>query len=401
MNTIVSMTRRSIVVTLVAGLAMALLMSTAPIRTAPAAQSVLDYTPTTGATFNRPVGTQAEQRAIFRHVNNAIDATPPGETIRFAVYSFAEKSTAQKLIAAKQRGVNVQVIFNGHEMYPAEKMLVSALGTKTSRSSFALDCAGSCRGGTGNMHQKMFLFSQSGRAENVVMMGSNNMTLYNAVKQWSDVYTVVDDPALYFTFVGVFDQMRQDTRVAQPYIGARINSYEPEFYPYPGLTQENDPLYKALSQISCIGAAEGFGAPGKTDSNGDGVIDRVTVVRLSQHAWNGDRGRYLAVKVADLKRAGCDVKVIYGVGFGRAVRNALTNAGVPLSQGSVKGVHTHQKVMMVSGVYGGDPASTRVWNGSHNWSSDALKRDDTVLCIDSAEAFSQYFANFEDVWNNG
>jgi len=42
-----------------------------------------------------------------------------------------------------------------------------------------------------------------------------------------------------------------------------------------------------------------------------------------------------------------------------------------------------------------------VWTGSHNWSDKALKRDDVLMRIDSAEAVAQYDANFEDMWTNG
>ena len=404
MTTLASVTRRSlarnVVVALVAGLAMALLMSTAPTRTVPASQRLLDYTPVTGAVFNRPIGTVAEQRAIFSHVNKTIDATPPGATIRFAVYSFAEKATATRLINAYKRGVNVQLIFNAHQVYEQEKRLQSALGKNRNRRSFAIFCEGSCRGVKGQMHQKVFLFSKAGAAENVVMVGSNNMTRNNAVNQWSDIYTVANDPALYFTYSGVFEQMKADQPQTRPFISADVNGYEPEFYPYPRVAMANDPLYQALSSITCLGAAEGYGVETTTDADGDGALDRATVLRIAQHAWNGDRGIYLAQKVAELKRGGCDVKVIYGVGIGRVVKNTLLRAEVPITNGRTN-KKTHQKTFFVSGVFEGNPASALVWNGSHNWSDGALRRDDVVFRVESLDAFNAYFENFEDIWANG
>lgn len=404
MTTLVSVTRRSAVVALVAGLAMALLLSTGvdrAVRTVPTAQQLLAYTPATGAIFNRPVGGVAEQRAIFSHVNKTIDATPPGATIRFAIYSFAEESTATRLINAYRRGVHVQLIFNAHKVYAQERRLQAVLGRNPNRRSFAMFCEGSCRGVKGQMHQKVFLFSKAGAAENVVMVGSNNMTRNNAVNQWSDIYTVTGDPALYFTYAGVFDQMKADVPQTRPFISARVNSFGPDFYPYPRVSQADDPLYQALSNISCTGAAEGYGALSATDVDGNGLLDdRVTVLRIAQHAWNGERGVYLAQKVAQLYQSGCDVKVIYGVGIGRVVKNSLARAGVPMTGGRTK-KKTHQKLMFLSGVYEGDPASALVWNGSHNWSDGALRRDDVVLRVDSLDAFNQYNANFEDIWANG
>jgi hypothetical protein len=403
-TTLVSRAGRSLIVALVTGLALAVLLSgaPAPTRTTPAAQKVLDYTPTTGATFNRPVGPKGQQRAIFREMNKVIAATPPGSTIRFAVFSFTLKAMADTLIAAHNRGVNVQMIFNGHKVYDQEKRLQRKLGTNSGRRSFAMFCEKSCRGDKGQMHQKVFLFSKAGQAENIVMVGSNNITRNNAENQWSDLYTVVGDAALYFTYAGVFDQMKTDRPQGKPFIQATVNGYGPQFYPDPSATQYDDPLYEELDKISCLGAADGYGTLSDTDLNANGLLDdRVTKVRLSQHAWNGARGTYLARKVAELKQNGCDVKLIYGTGLGAVVRNVLTRAEVPMNQGSVKGVRTHQKLLFISGVYDGDPASAQVWTGSHNWSDRALKRDDTVLEVPGLDAFNEYDANFEDIWANG
>ncbi len=274
------------------------------------------------------------------------------------------------------------------------------LGSKASKSSFAKFCDRSCRGYKGNMHQKVFLFSQAGSAQNIVMVGSNNMTRNNAENQWSDIYTSVGDPALYWTYDGMFEQLRADRPLARPYIDSTVNQYGPTFFPHPGSSQYDDPVYDALDSIECVGAAEGFGTETGNDADGDGTLDRVTKVRIAQHAWNGMRARYLVHKVADLHRSGCDVKVMLGVGAGRVVKTVLENQGVPTNYGSTS-KKTHQKLMFVSGAVGGDPGATLVWTGSHNWSDKALKRDDVFMRIDSAEALAQYDANFEDMWANG
>jgi hypothetical protein len=230
------------------------------------------------------------------------------------------------------------------------------------------------------------------------MVGSNNMTQYNAKQQWADVYTVTDDPALYFTYVGVFDQMKTDRPQRTPYIAADVNQYEPQFYPREGTSEWDDPIMTALDKIECLGADYGYGVE-TTDEYG--VAQRATEIRLSQHAWNGTRGRYLAHKVAELADAGCDVKVILGKGDGRVIRNVLARHEVPVSHGTVKGVKTHQKVMTVNGVFDGDTSAALVWTGSHNWSNGSLRRDETILKIDSLDAYEAYNANFEDIWNNG
>jgi hypothetical protein len=399
---VVSTARRSAVIALVAGLFLAVFVVTggSQPQTRVAAQRLDSYTPVTGAIFNRPVGTSAEQRAIFTHVNRTIDATPPGATIRFAVFSFAEQATTDKLIAAYRRGVNVQLIFDDHVVYPQEARLRSVIGRDPNRRSFVVLCHKSCRGTGGNMHDKVFLFSQAGQASNVVMVGSNNMTRHNAVDQWSDIYTVVGDPALYFTYSGVFEQMKFDRPMTTPYIAADVNGYEPQFYPYPGVSQATDPLYQILSNVTCTGTTT------ETQTTSSGNTSEVEVpvttsLRISQHAWNGERGKYLARKVAELEGAGCDIEVIYGVGMGASVKTILDRAGVPLSKGQVKGVRTHQKTLLLSGVYGGDPNARIVWTGSHNWSDGALRRDEIIFKVQGQAAYDQYLANFDDIWANG
>jgi phosphatidylserine/phosphatidylglycerophosphate/cardiolipin synthase-like enzyme len=384
------------VVAAVAALALALLLATGSrgtsdraARPTPAAAAVGTYTPVTGAIFNRPVGTAAEQRRIFTHVNRTIDSAPAGSTIRIAVFSFSEKVTADKLLAAKRRGVNVQLVFDDHTISSQMKRLRAGLGKNPAARSFVVYCHLSCRGTGGNMHDKIFTFSRAGSAENITMIGSNNMTAYNATRQWSDIYTIVNDPAMYFTVSGVFDQLKTDRARPRSYYQADIDGYEAQFYPYANATQYVDPLYLALSKVACTGAAPGTGVNGQT------------LVRLSQHAWNGNRGIYLARKVAELQSQGCVVQVVYGVGVGTTVRGILSKAGVQLRANTQPGIRTHQKILPVSGVYDGRPDAQVVFTGSSNWSDGALKRDETVLRISDPAAYAQYAQNFEDIWNNG
>jgi hypothetical protein len=194
---------------------------------------------------------------------------------------------------------------------------------------------------------------------------------------------------MYFTVSGVFDQLKLDKPRPRSYYQSDINGYQAQFYPYVNASQYVDPLYLALSKITCTGAAAGTG------------VDGQTLVRLSQHAWNGKRGIYLAQKVAELQTQGCLVQVIYGVGVGTTVKSILTRAGVQMRANSKRGIRTHQKVLTVGGVYDGVPDSQVVFTGSSNWSDGALRRDETVLRISDPVAYGQYTQNFEDIWNNG
>jgi len=48
------------------------------------------YTPTNSIVFNNPKGKNAQKRAIITQIDKAIDATPPGGTIRMAQYLFTD-----------------------------------------------------------------------------------------------------------------------------------------------------------------------------------------------------------------------------------------------------------------------------------------------------------------------
>ena len=58
----------------------------------------------------------------------------------------------------------------------------------------------------------------------------------------------------------------------------------------------------ALSPVRCVGAAGGTGVNGRTK------------IRVSMHAWNGDRGVWIAKRLRSLFAQGCDVKVMWAPG---------------------------------------------------------------------------------------
>ncbi|MGH3366108.1 MAG: phospholipase D-like domain-containing protein, partial [Nocardioidaceae bacterium] len=60
--------------------------------------------------------------------------------------------------------------------------------------------------------------------------------------------------------------------------------------------------------------------------------------------------------------------------------------------------YVHMKTLMISGHFGADTASNRVYTGSQNWTTDALRSsDEVVLEVDGAGAHAQYAAHFDFV----
>ncbi|NUO58497.1 MAG: hypothetical protein HOV78_17660, partial [Hamadaea sp.] len=140
--------------------------------------------PVTSAVFNNPTGTAADKALLQNKIVELIGTAPAGSRIRMAMYYADDATIPNALIAAHQRGVNVQVIFDGREtaeaLWPS---LTAELGTSLSAASWALACPAG-RGCIGSRvlgsvdsinHNKFFLFSSTGGAANVVVQSSANL----------------------------------------------------------------------------------------------------------------------------------------------------------------------------------------------------------------------------------
>ena len=156
---------------------------------------------------------EKDRFVIERHILRAIRNTPRGEKIIISAYSLDRQVFADELIRAHKRGVKVQVLLNDHLVPNAQVRIQRVLGHNTKKSSFLKRCISGCRADENeynNLHSKFYLFSRTGRNRNVVMLGSQNMTL-NAVRwQWNDLWTTVGKTTLYDQFEALFNDMRPD-----------------------------------------------------------------------------------------------------------------------------------------------------------------------------------------------
>lgn len=335
--------------------------------------------------FNDPFGSPQAQYALIRHIDAKIDGADRGATVRLAAYSFAMPSTAQSLLRAYRRGVNVQVVVDDHSgRWKSVQNLQRVLGSDPDRHSFVRVCQASCRGTSGNQHAKFVTISHTGRSDDVVMVGSMNFTSYAAARQWQDLYTVADDADLYGQFVRVFALMARDQPQERLELPAAGEGFLADVTPLTG--PGTDPLLGRLDRVVCSGATGGTGIHGRT------------MVRISMHAWNGERGLRLARKVAGLARQGCDVRVLAGVGFGPTVTKVLERSGVGYRDSGRSGRHTHEKLMFLSGHFGSRTDASLVWTGSHNWSDRSLRNDEVTLRLAGARQVAAYRANFKRIW---
>ncbi|MGN6129165.1 MAG: phospholipase D-like domain-containing protein, partial [Nocardioidaceae bacterium] len=366
------------------------------------------HTPAGGPHFNNPLGGKTARRTLLRQVNNAImsvrgyrvrnprncpadPARYPAE-IKISLYSIADMAFVDRLIAADRRCISVQLLMNDHldsSTSPSWARLVRALGSNRKARSFAYRCTHSCRGNA-ILHSKFYLFSQAGKARDVVMVGSSNMTTNASGVQWNDLMTVKDNPGLYGVFRQMFEEMVPDVRRSSPLRVFDVGQYQAIFFPQPGANPRTDQAMKLLRTIHCRGAEGGAGSHGRT------------VVEINMHAWKGDRGLYLAREVHDLYDQGCVIHVLYSFMWKRTYQTLVHGTGprmdarrtiFPRPYTDVAAIYSHMKTVAVSGNVGDDPSSWVVWTGSANFSDLAKYSDEVILRVPRRNAYEKYAAH--------
>jgi phosphatidylserine/phosphatidylglycerophosphate/cardiolipin synthase-like enzyme len=357
------------------------------------------FTPAAGATFNNPYGGTAARRAIMRKLLRTIDSVPRGEEIRIASWNVRSHNIASALLRAKKRRVSVQIVMDRSNWMetnpnPDAARLYRELkkGNKhrrLERRSWLRQCRGACRGPHGIAHTKFFLFSKAGEAENVVIYGSNNATELAADIQWNDIFTRVNKPDEYAEFLSVFNEMAVGRKPKGG--GYRVwnhGSFTSVFYPYAGkAAPKGDPAMDALSRIRCKGAT----TPGSRGR---------TKIRIAQTAMYGERGIAIAHRLAQMKRRGCDIRIVYAM-FGnevlRILRREAGPGGIPLThlawdrnEDGIYDRYVHMKTMAVRGVFDGNTNASLTINGSANWTPVALASDEVIGVLTQSKTTRTY-----------
>jgi phosphatidylserine/phosphatidylglycerophosphate/cardiolipin synthase-like enzyme len=354
--------------------------------------------PAQGAFFNTPRH-GAKQWVLHQHIVAAINHAKPDSYIRIALFSFDRKYVASKLIKAKRRGVHVQVLLNDHQVTPAQRMLHRALGTDRKKKSFAYECHHGCRSTGENLHTKFYLFSHTGGAYRTVMTGSVNLTGNSAMNQYNDVYVINNAKRLTDRFLVLWDQMKKDKPAHPGWLVQQAGeSFTLEATPFPHPGPKHDPIISILNKVKCIGATQGTGNKAHH-----------TIVRVIMHAWNDDRGHYIAQKIRQLYARGCDVKLQYGYAGAnvRATFASKTSRGyIPVhttgkdtNEDGLIDLYTHQKELLISGHYGKSTHTRLVVTGSSNYNKDGIRGDEEIFLIKNRfGAWKDYINDFTRMW---
>ncbi|HEY6739071.1 MAG TPA: phospholipase D-like domain-containing protein, partial [Actinopolymorphaceae bacterium] len=179
---------------------------------AEAAEEKAPLAPVTGALFNQPTGTTAEQYRIRDHIRALVDAAPAGSAITMSIYNITdhERGFADAVIAAAGRGVRVRAVFESTNAGTGSaQAIIAALGRDRTKPSWAVVCTEGCMGSKIN-HNKFFLFSEVSGQANVVVQTSANLTISNAEKFWNNAVTIVGNSALYQAYLDYFEDLARN-----------------------------------------------------------------------------------------------------------------------------------------------------------------------------------------------
>ena len=378
------------------------------------------WQPQLGPVFNDPLGSKADQEAIVKRIVKAINHTRKGALIRMAVYSFDRGDVLGALKRARKRGVRVQVIVNKSVMSGGIASLQRKLGKNPNKRNFVVACDGRCRGkgSGGNMHAKVYTFSQSGAAPYLVITGSGNLTSKGVYRQWNDSYAVAGDKALYDAWGVMFNQMAHQRRTGprrlsyttssgaytydfQRSLASQGNQASTSQTTLGRYRPQRDPAWRRIQAVSCA-AQPGSGVNGHT------------AIRIAIYGMFGARGEGLAKSLIRKKQQGCDIKIIMSVPGGHTYK-MMERAGIPLRSGDwmfadrnaaqedgISGwgprFYSHLKFFAINGTYGGRATKT-VWTGSENWDSLSFTNEEVVLTINSASVYRSYIDKWNGMWN--
>lgn len=311
------------------------------------------YTAPAGLLLGRPVAGQSRDdlgsHTVLRELFALIEATPPGERVRIVAHSFSLVPVAEALVVAHERGVRVQVIVddNVSGTWDAVQVLRAGLGSDRRSGSF-VDLA------PGRLHEKTWSFSRAAGAEDIVLIGSMNLTYYSA-GQFNDVIAYRDRPDVRRVVDARFEQLLDQLPSPRPRPVVQLGQDRLWFFP---LGDAPDPLAAMLAEIPPVGAR----------------------VRVAMYAWLDERGLALAAQLADLDAAGADVEVVLGRSVGPSVRAVLESSGVEMHEGVYDDrSDIHHKLTVVSHP-GAEGARERwVLTGSDNYTEKSLGRPEMLL----------------------
>lgn len=344
--------------------------------------------------FNYPVPGTPDLTITDRLVS-LIDGTASGESIVASYFVIQPNHPViDALLRAYSRGVRVRVVLDSGDGQKAKKnaavdasyaRLAETLGT--SGESFARQCVRSCITDEPESinHNKFAAFSSTGGAQYVTFQGTGNLRADGSGDSAYNAAVVLrGDETTYRQYVGYFEDLYTERRVAKDnYDGYRrpitAGPVTAHFFPR---TDKTDTLAAYLRTTNC--AAE------------------PTTVRVMAPFFSRKKVRNT---LRDMAYAGCNVQVL-------ARQDTMTRdfcdrldprkVVVKIAPAPTKDrVTIHAKYVLVDGSYGGGVGQRITWVGSHNFTDNALERnDETFMQITDPAVSSAFSGNWDRLWND-
>jgi phosphatidylserine/phosphatidylglycerophosphate/cardiolipin synthase-like enzyme len=345
------------------------------------------YSPPMGAVFASPLN--GHGRDILGQVYQSIQNSPKGSQIRLVVWNYDDPAITRALIAAKDRGVQVQVVVAESVQNRNFFRLRDYLGRNPDDGSFAIRCHNACRSDRYVMHAKIFLFSHVGKRHHISMFGSTNLTVAAGNRQWND-QTTTANKGLYDFFVQTFKEYAADRPVAGPDDVFDNGRFKVVLFPVP----DSNPIAQALEKVKCHDPDQA-----RTDQNR-------TVVRIAIAGWFDEFGIRIAQQVRRLWDNGCDLRIVTTLA-GRKINAILKRrygrGRVPIRQVTIDdnrdGIperYLHMKSIAVKGWVDGDPHAHTLFTGSPNWSGEARISDEVWVQVRHAKDLVRAYSRVTD-----
>lgn len=380
--------------------------------------------------FNAPLGKNSQEFKILHYMERAINSTVKGSTVRISMYSLGDKGSANAIIKAHKRGVNIQYVTDDHMAdHPQLERIREALKTPyvKGQDSFVKICDFGCTSDyefvdddgvvrRAYNHAKFLLFSSTSKksdndTKEVVMITSTNMTGKQAENGWNNLVTVVGDSKIYGFLTAKFDLMVKNKNIKDPYDTETSGAYKVYFYPHID-EKLNDPdsdtVLDILNNVKCTGVAAGYGY--KDGSTRKSTVDIV----VSQ--WAKSRV-YLAEKLWQLNNDGCSVRVVVlkthtDSEIVKALTKATKSGRSPIqlrysdynkagTSDSHLELYAHSKYILINGNYNGDSSSKVVFTGTANFTRAALRHNNEVMIrIMKDSVYDSFRSNFNSIFKH-
>lgn len=354
--------------------------------------------PTTGqeVVFNYP-SPGVPDLGISQALADLIDATPSGETIHLSYFVMQTGHPAlDALLRAHERGVVIKAVLDSGDGQKPKKnntidaafaQLAEQLNGDASGGSMAMQCRHSCITDDPDSinHNKFAIFSKTGTAENVVFQSTGNLRVDGSGDSAYNAAVIMrGNTPTYTQYLGYFDDLAQRRGVA------------------------NDDYWSYRPPVTSGSVTAHFFPRG---DGGDNIADAVRTVNCSAQptairvmaAYFSRASLRRALR--DLAGAGCTVQVLARQDtISRTFCDRLdpSKVAIKIARSPKKDrVTIHAKYILIDGSYGGGMDQTITWMGSHNFTDNALERnDETFVQFSDRQVNDQFLGNWARLWDN-